>query len=85
MTLPSCVMTTETALSPEGSVTFSQGPTVLGTVALDPAGRATLTAALGPGRPVVTAVYNGDGVAALSAAAIAVDAPAATTTELTVH
>ena len=70
---------------PEGSVTFSQGPTVLGTVALDPAGRATLTAALGPGRPVVTAVYNGDGVAALSAAAIAVDAPAATTTELTVH
>jgi cobalt/nickel transport system permease protein len=70
---------------PEGSVTFSQGPTVLGTVRLDHLGRATLTAALGPGRPVVTAVYNGDGIAAVSAAAVAVHAPAATTTELTVH
>ncbi|HEY4410902.1 MAG TPA: cobalt transporter CbiM [Acidimicrobiia bacterium] len=69
---------------PEGSVTFSQGPMVLGTVPLDPTGRAILTAALRPGRPVVTAVYNGDGTAAVSAAAVAVDAAAATTTELTV-
>jgi hypothetical protein len=57
---------------------------VLGTVPLDPTGRAILTAALRPGRPVVTAVYNGDGTAAVSAAAVAVDAAAATTTELTV-
>jgi cobalt/nickel transport system permease protein len=67
---------------PGGSVTFSHGATTLGTVPVDRTGRATLTATFRPGGGVVTAVYNGDGTAAVSAAAISVDGPVPTTTEL---
>jgi hypothetical protein len=46
---------------PTGNVTFTDGASVLGTVALDNAGQATLTtAALAVGPHTITAVYNGD-------------------------
>jgi hypothetical protein len=67
----------------QGTVTFSLGTTVLGTVPLDHAGQARLSTRLGAtGKDIVTAVYNGDGATGVSAAAISAGSPAASTTEL---
>jgi hypothetical protein len=49
--------------SPSGSVTFSDGTTVLGTSALDATGKAVFTTSgLTPGTHIVTAAYGGDSV-----------------------
>jgi len=46
--------------APTGSVTFKDGSTVLGTVALDASGAARLTTALAAGSHTITATYGGD-------------------------
>jgi hypothetical protein len=48
--------------APTGTVVFWDGATVLGAVALDASGKASLsTAALAVGRHAITATYSGDG------------------------
>jgi hypothetical protein len=77
-----------TANVPEGSVTFMDGSTVLGTVALNPLGQASsngqvtfTTAALPAGSHAITAVFSGDTnfAGATSAADAQTVNPAATT------
>jgi hypothetical protein len=47
--------------TPTGAVTFMDGPTMLGTIALDNTGTATLsTSALSLGNQTITAIYSGD-------------------------
>jgi ELWxxDGT repeat protein len=45
--------------APAGTVVFLEGDTVLGSVALDASGRATLSAGLGMGTHILSAVYQG--------------------------
>jgi hypothetical protein len=53
---------TSTGTAPTGSVTFSDGSTVLGTVPLDASGHAAFTTlALSAGRHMIQAAYSGDG------------------------
>jgi uncharacterized repeat protein (TIGR01451 family) len=77
-TYTATVTSTTTGL-PTGTVIFRQGSTVLGTVAVDKNGRATLTITPPAGGTAVTAAYNGDGnllpsSSDLSAVAVAVPA-----------
>jgi hypothetical protein len=54
-------LVSSTAGSPTGSVTFDDGTTTLGTVALDDSGRASLTlSSLGVGSDDISASYSGD-------------------------
>jgi hypothetical protein len=77
---------TSSAGTPAGTVTFRDGGTVLGGVAVDPNGRASLVVALGVGSHSLTASFAGLApfTASTSAALAETVGPAATTTALAV-
>src|SRR5215472_3040719 len=85
----SAVVTAASGLTPQGTVTFNSGNSVLGTQSLDGSGHAALTFTPQAGAYTFTAGYGGSSTDASSTSAalnltVAPGAPAATTTSLAI-
>src|SRR5262249_52826510 len=69
--------------TPSGTVTFSDGATLLATVPLDGSGKATLTATgLGVGHHLITATYSGDAARLSSQSGSATESVSQAATEI---